>query len=185
MDQTEENRDRDRSLTLSRIAAATVTAGALAVFGFVGQSGATVQTRGAKGVVISTTKNSKLGTILVSGKTLYTLAPSKVACSTTCVKVWPELVLPKGVAKATAGSGVNASKLGTVARSGGVVQVTYGGKPLYFFSGDSASSPVRGDVTDTWGTWTAVVISKLSSSSSGSGSGSVTQSNSGSGGIAF
>jgi predicted lipoprotein with Yx(FWY)xxD motif len=46
-------------------------------------------------------------------------------------------VLPKGVKKATAGSGVSASKLGTKTISGGVRQVTYGGKPLYWFSGDT------------------------------------------------
>ena len=71
----------------------------------------------AKSVVVSTVKNSKLGTLLVSGKTLYTLKASKTACSTSCLKVWPELVLPKGVKKATAGSGVSASKLGTISRA--------------------------------------------------------------------
>ena len=51
-------------------------------------------------------------------------------------------MLPKGVTKATAGTGVSASKLGTVTRSGGVLQVTYGGKPLYWFVGDTAAGQV-------------------------------------------
>jgi uncharacterized membrane protein YgcG len=95
-------------------------------------------------------------------------------------------VLPAGVTKAKAGSGVTASKLGTVKRNG-VVQVTYGGKPLYFFIGDSAAGQVNGVVTDTWGKWSAVVTKKKagsSSSSSGSSSGSG-NSSAGGGGAAF
>ena len=99
--------------------------------------------------------------------------------------IWPELVLPKGVTKATAGTGVNASKLGTVKRSGGVLQVTYGGKALYYFVGDSGPGQVTGNnLTDTWGTWFAVVTAKSASSSSSSGGGSGSTS-SGTGGAGF
>ena len=130
-------------------------------------------------MVVSTAKSAKFGTILVSGKTVYTLKPSKTACTATCLKVWPALVLPKGVTKVTAGSGVSASKLGTVTRSGGVRQVTYQGKPLYWFSGDTGAGQVNGNVTDEWGKWTAVVTKK------GSSSGSSTATTAGSGGTAF
>lgn len=123
-------------------------------------SGATRQKR----VVVATTKNAQLGTILVSGKTLYTLKANKTPCSTECVKIWPELVLPKGVKKAKAGNGVKASKLGTIKRHGGVLQVTYAGKPLYFFSGDTASGQVNGNVTDAWGKWSDVVTAKPAAS---------------------
>ena len=57
----------------------------------------------AKTLVISTTTNPTYGTILVSGKTLYTLKTGKTSCSTSCLKVWPEVLLPKGVKKAKAG----------------------------------------------------------------------------------
>lgn len=120
-------------------------------------------------VVVSTTKNQKLGTILVSGKTLYTLKPSKTACSTACLKVWPALMLPKGVNKATAGKGVSASKLGTVKRSDGALQVTYDGKPLYFFVADRSAGQVHGNLTDTWGKWSVFVTAKPAQSSSSSG----------------
>src|ERR1700689_2499152 len=140
-------------------------------------------------VTVSSTKNAKLGTILVSGKTLYTLKPSATACTAACLKVWPALVLPTGVTKAKAGSGVNASKLGTVKRNG-VVQVTYGGKPLYYFVGDTTTGQVNGDVTDTWGKWTAGGTKKSANSSTGANSGSGASSGSGSssaggGGAAF
>jgi predicted lipoprotein with Yx(FWY)xxD motif len=142
-------------------------------------AGASVD-RGATSVVVSTVKNSKLGTLLVSGKTLYTLRASKTACSTSCLKIWPELVLPKGVTKATAGSGVDAAKLGTIVRAGGVRQVTYGGKPLYTFVGDKSRGAVNGNVTDTWGTWTDVVTVQPASSQA-----TTTTTSAGTGGVAF
>ena len=115
----------------------------------------------AKRIVISTSKNAQMGTILVSGKTLYTLEASKTPCTAQCLKIWPELVLPKGVTKAKAGTGVNAAKLGTVNRGHGALQVTYSGKPLYWFSGDKAAGQVHGDVTNVWGTWSVFVTSTL------------------------
>ena len=171
--------------TTRRIAVRSAAAGVTALLGVAGSglapglaSASSGQT--AKNVVVSTVKNSKLGTLLVSGKTLYTLKASKTACSTSCLKVWPELVLPKGVKKATAGSGVSASKLGTISRSGGVLQVTYGGKPLYFFVGDKTSGAVNGDVTDTWGTWSDVVTVKPTTSGQ-----ATTTTSAGTGGVAF
>jgi predicted lipoprotein with Yx(FWY)xxD motif len=142
----------------------------------VGGSSALVVTAGAAGaatgqtstgVVISTMKDPQLGTLLVAGKggdTVYTLKPSKVACTTECVKIWPEVVLPKGATKATAGKGVNASKLGTVKRAGGVRQVTYGGKPLYWYALDTAPGQVNGNITDKWGKWASVATAKSTNS---------------------
>ena len=167
-------RNSTHKASLGRIAGAAVALGGLS--GLVLAEG----TASAATVVVSTAKNPKLGTILVSGKTVYTLKPSKTACSTACLKIWPALTLPSGVKKATAGKGVSASKLGTKKRSNGAVQVTYAGKPLYWFAGDSAAGQVHGNITDTWGKWSAFVTAKPASSSSGSGSGS--SSNSGSGG---
>jgi hypothetical protein len=90
------------------------------------------------------------------------------------------------VKSATAGTGVTAAKLGTVARAGGVLQVTYGGKPLYYFSGDTAAGQVHGDVTDTWGKWAVdVLVKPKASSSSPTGTGSTSTGNTGSGGVAF
>ena len=177
MMQGTQERNSTRKVSLGRIVGAAVALGGLS--GLVLAEGAA---SAATNVVVSTTKNAKLGTILVSGKTVYTLKPSKTACSTACLKIWPALTLPPGVKKATAGKGVSASKLGTKKRSNGSVQVTYAGKPLYWFAGDSAAGQVHGNVTDMWGKWTAFVTAKPASSSSGSGSSSGSSSNSGSGG---
>lgn len=108
-------------------------------------------------VVISASQSATYGTILVSGNTLYTLKPSQTACTTECLKIWPAVLLPKGVTAATAGPGVSASKLGTVAGAGGVLQVTYSGQALYWFVGDKAAGQVNGNITDKWGTWSDVV----------------------------
>jgi predicted lipoprotein with Yx(FWY)xxD motif len=174
--------------TTQRLRIGGIAATALAVGGLsasvvvAGPAGATTS-RVAKAVAVTTAKVAKIGTVLASGKTLYTLKPSATPCTAACLKIWPALVLPKGVTKAKAGSGVNASKLG-VKSSGGTRQVTYGGKPLYTFVGDSGPGQVHGNVTDAWGKWTAVVTAK-SSSSSGSGSSSSGGSSSGSGGAGF
>lgn len=136
-------------------------------------------------VVISTAKNAKLGTILVDGKTLYILAPSKTACTSACLKIWPAITLPKGVKKAVAGNGVNAAKLGTVKRLNGAIQVTYFGKALYWFVGDQAAGQVHGNITDKWGKWSTYVTFKPKTVSTATTSGSTVTTTAGSGGIAF
>ncbi len=178
---------RDPRRTKKGFRAATVATTALLLGGLslsamaTAPAGATTG-RIAKTVVVKTVTVAKFGKVLASGKTLYTVKPSSTACTAACLQVWPALVLPKGVTKVTAGSGVNKAKLGTVTRAGGVRQVTYGGKPLYFFVGDTGPGQVHGNVSDTWGTWTAVATAKAASSSSGSSS---TSSTAGSGGTAF
>jgi predicted lipoprotein with Yx(FWY)xxD motif len=169
-------------LRVGGIAATALAVGGLSVSALsIGPSGATTS-RIAKGVVVTAVKSAQFGKVLASGKTVYTLKASATPCTAACLKIWPELVLPKGVTKAKAGPGVKASKLGTVTRAGGIRQVTYGGKPLYWFVGDTGPGQVNGNVSDTWGKWSAVVTAKATSSSSGSGSGG---SNSGSGGAGF
>ncbi|MGO8825726.1 MAG: hypothetical protein ACLQU9_10880 [Acidimicrobiales bacterium] len=134
---------------------------------------------------VSTTKNAKFGTILVSGKTVYTLKASSTPCTAKCLKVWPEVVLPKGVMAPTAGSGVTASMLGTVSRSGGVVQITYGGKPLYWFVGDKHAGQANGNITDKWGRWSVVVLAKPVASSTTGSTSNTGNSSAGTGGVSF
>jgi predicted lipoprotein with Yx(FWY)xxD motif len=172
MEQTKQNRGTTRRASVGRVAAGLVAVGGLSASLFAASPASAATSHTAKGVVISTLKTKKDGTVLVSGDTLYTLKPSKTACAAACQKVWPEVLLPKGVTKATAGHGVSAAKLGTVRGAGGALQVTYAGKPLYWFIGDKAPGQVNGNVTDTWGTWTDVGTVKPAS-------------NPGTGGVAF
>ena len=133
--------------------------------------------------VVSTRKTAQFGTILVSGKTVYTLKPSKVACGAQCLKSWPPVLLPKGVTKPRASAGVNAARLGVVKGAGGTLQVTYGGKRLYYFFKDSAPGQVNGNLTDEWGKWSVVVTAKPAHPSNKSGGSPTTSA--GSGGVSF
>jgi len=168
-DRTAELRSRAAGgVPLGRMAGATLVAGGLvASLIAAGTAGAATTSS-----MVSTAKSAKYGTILVSGMTVYTLKASKVTCGTNCLKIWPEVLLPTGVMAATAGAGVNAAKLGTIAGQGGALQVTYGGKPLYWFSKDTRPEQVKGNVKDKWGSWSVVVTAKPAGSSSNSGSSS-------------
>jgi predicted lipoprotein with Yx(FWY)xxD motif len=119
---------------------------------------ATAATRPTTTTTVSTAKNPKLGTILVSGTTVYALRSSKTACTAKCLKVWRPVLLPRGVMAATAGTGVDASKLGTIATTNGALQITYSGQPLYWFAKDTAPGQVKGNVKNKWGKWYAVVL---------------------------
>jgi predicted lipoprotein with Yx(FWY)xxD motif len=107
-----------------------------------GAAGAAVRT-----TVIST-DNPKLGTIVVSstGRTVYHFLDDrgkKVACVGACAKLWPPVLIAKS-AKPAAGTGITASKLGTITRPDGTVQVTYNGYPLYRYTGDTKNGQVNG-----------------------------------------
>ena len=149
---------------LGRAAAVAVALGGLSAL-IVAPTAALAATGSTTASNISTTKSSKLGTFLVAGDTVYTLKASKTPCTAQCLKAWPPVLLPKGVTTATAGAGADASKLGTVAAANGALQVTYAGKPLYWFAKDTAPGQVHGNVTNKWGKWSTVVTAKASSGS--------------------
>ena len=99
---------------------------------------------------------SALGDILVDGKgrTLYAFTKDqgdKSACSGQCADNWPAL---EGTA--TAGTGVEASLLSSAMQAGGDAQVTYDGRPLYYFAGDAKPGDVNGQgVGNVWFALTA------------------------------
>ena len=96
-----------------------------------------------------TTHQTKRGKVLAgaNGHSLYMFSrdTSKAsACSGACTKAWPPL-LTTGRPAAVAGSGVNAKLLGTMRRSGGGLQVTYNGHPLYSNSADRSAGQINGE----------------------------------------
>ena len=83
--------------------------------------GGSSTTTHAGSVIIGTKSIPGVGTVLVdsSGLTLYALASESggtIMCTDSCATTWPPVLLPAGVSSATAGSGVSASKLGTISR---------------------------------------------------------------------
>ena len=129
-----------------------------------------------KTAVVRVAKSS-LGSILVNstGRTLYLFkadSGTKSACSGACATAWPPL-LAKG--KPTAGTGLTASKLATITRSGGEQQVTYNGHPLYMFIKDTKAGQTTGQGVTAFGAaWFVVSASgnQVSSHTTGHGSGS-------------
>ncbi len=103
----------------------------------------------AGSVIIGTKSVPGVGTVLVdsNGLTLYELASENggtIMCTGSCATSWPPLLLPAGMSSATAGSGVSASKLGTISRPDGGTQVTYAGMPLYLFVSDQGAGQATG-----------------------------------------
>jgi predicted lipoprotein with Yx(FWY)xxD motif len=174
MDQSARHHQSAGRRALGRAAAVAVAFAALSAVAFSpGTAGAQTSPRTAS--EISTAKDGKFGTLLVAGEdTVYTLKPSKIACTGKCLKVWPPVALPSGMTAATAGTGVDAAKLGTKALADGTMQVTYSGKPLYWFFKDKAPGQVKGNITDKWGKWLSVVtVPGKSKPSSNAGTGGV------------
>jgi predicted lipoprotein with Yx(FWY)xxD motif len=121
--------------------------------------------------------NSSLGSILVdsTGRTLYLFKAdvgSKSACSGACATAWPPLLV---TGKPIAGTGLTASKLGTITRSDGSQQVAYNGHPLYRYVGDNKPGDVSGEGLTAFGAaWFAVspAGNQISTQAAGHSSGS-------------
>jgi len=78
----------------------------------------------------------------------------KSTCFGACAQNWPPV---RATGKPTAGSGANASLIGTVKRSDGAPQVTYNGHPLYLYVGDNAPGAINGQGVAAFGaTWYVV-----------------------------
>jgi predicted lipoprotein with Yx(FWY)xxD motif len=111
-------------------------------------SGSTATTAAAQQATEATVAvaSTALGEVLVDGKgrTLYVFTRDKgdqSVCSGKCAAAWPALTVSGA---ATPGTGVQASLLSTAKQANGSTQVTYAGKPLYYFAGDKAPGDTKG-----------------------------------------
>jgi predicted lipoprotein with Yx(FWY)xxD motif len=155
---------RSRPITfLTSAALIPLTALAIAACG--GGSGAataaTPKTSTGASATVGVT-NSSLGPILVNstGRTLYLFKAdvgTNSACTGACATAWPPLL---ATGKPTAGTGLTASKLATITRSGGHHQVTYNGHPLYLFIKDQKPGQTTGQGVTAFGAaWFALTPS--------------------------
>jgi predicted lipoprotein with Yx(FWY)xxD motif len=96
--------------------------------------------------VVST--NATVGAYLAgaNGMTLYTFTPdatpNKSTCNGDCATNWPPLVVATGETPA-ADAGVSGT-IATFARDDATTQVSYNGKPLYYFAGDKVAGDTAG-----------------------------------------
>jgi predicted lipoprotein with Yx(FWY)xxD motif len=99
------------------------------------------------------------GSVLVNsdGKPLYVFSldtGGTSACTGDCTSEWIPLASQGTPA---AGEGVDATKLGTITRDDGSMQVTYNGHPLYTFADDTGSGDAGGQgMEDNGGTWSLI-----------------------------
>lgn len=99
---------------------------------------------------LSVVTDAKLGKILVdgSGHVAYLFTKDTAIASTctgSCVTAWPPLV-----GTPTAGAGVDATKIGSIKRSDGSQQVTYGGHPLYEHAKETVGAPTGEGANGNW-----------------------------------
>ena len=86
-----------------------------------------------------------------TSSTRITVGTTTSACAPSdgCDVTWPALIVGSG-GKVTTGSGVTGA-VATITGEDGHTQVTYKGRPLYEYSGDTAPGQTTGDGVD--GTW--------------------------------
>jgi predicted lipoprotein with Yx(FWY)xxD motif len=106
-----------------------------------------------------TARSSSYGKVLFDarGFALYAFTRDKgrSACYGPCAKAWPPYFAPKGTLRV--GPGVKRSLLSTVKRRSGRRQVTYAGRPLYFYVGDTRRGQILcQNVVEYGGRWLIV-----------------------------
>jgi predicted lipoprotein with Yx(FWY)xxD motif len=102
-------------------------------------------------VTIGSASNSTLGkrvAVNAQGRTLYALGGETrthlICTSAECLKFWPPVRVSSRSTKLKHGSGVH-GKLGVIKRSGGILQMTLRGLPLYRFAGDKGKGEANGE----------------------------------------
>jgi predicted lipoprotein with Yx(FWY)xxD motif len=106
-----------------------------------------------------TVKPSSFGRILFDGRgfVLYGFTRDrhgKSGCSGACAAAWPPYIVKSG---ARAGAGIAARRLGTTRRPDGSLQVTYAGRPLYYYVGDRRPGQILCQgVSEYGGIWRVV-----------------------------
>lgn len=120
-----------------------------------GEEGLRVPARRARIVA----KESAFGRVLfdANGQVVYVFEDDRRdqsnCTSDECVEAWPPVLTKK---QPSAGAGVEARLLGTIRRSDGRLQVTYNGRPLYFYEHEAPGEIKCHDVELHGGLWWVV-----------------------------
>ena len=104
-------------------------------------------------------RGSRFGQILFDGRgyVLYAFTAdrrNRSNCYGACARAWPVYFRRTAL---RAGPGARRSLIGTTRRRNGRLQVTYAGKPLYYYVGDNAPGVIRcQNVLEFGGLWLVV-----------------------------
>ena len=104
-------------------------------------------------------RSSSYGRILFDGRgfVLYAFTHDprgKSTCSGACAKAWPPYLVHS---RPAAVAGASGKLVGTVRRADGTTQVTYAGRPLYYYVGDTRPGRILcQNVTEFGGVWRVV-----------------------------
>jgi predicted lipoprotein with Yx(FWY)xxD motif len=109
--------------------------------------------KGTSGRATLSVVKTSLGSVVAGpdGRTVYMFAKDtkgsgKSTCSGACLSAWPP-VTATGTPKT---SGITGT-VGTITTADGKKQVTLGGRPLYYFAGDSSTGDVSGQGVNGFG----------------------------------
>ena len=140
--------DDDAATTITTMATTTTSATtSTAATTTTAPSETTTTTAAPDGRFVTTDGHPDYGEILIDqdGFTLYlftqdTQDGDDSACLAPCSTTWP----PLEDGNVAPGPGTDPELFGTIERSDGIVQVTYNGWPLYYFSGDTQPGDTNG-----------------------------------------
>jgi predicted lipoprotein with Yx(FWY)xxD motif len=141
-------------LSILVIAATSVLAGGGAGTASEVEAEASKRQRGTKLTAVSST----YGRVVADrrGEALYLFDKEKgkrSRCYGACARAWPPL-LTKG--RPRAGKGIKQRLLGTTKRRNGKLQVTYRGRPLYYYVDDAPGRILCQNVNEFGGLWLLV-----------------------------
>ena|SRR5436309_15227949 len=131
----------------------------LALAGAAGGPASSLQASTGEAKAALSVRSSAYGRILFDGrgKALYAFTRDprgRSACKGPCAAVWPPFVVRT---PPQPGSGISAKLVGTTRRADGTLQVTYAGRPLYYYVGDRKPGEVRcQNVSEFGGVWLVV-----------------------------
>lgn len=125
-----------------------------------GEGGSSPAGTSATGTAI-VVRSSQFGPMLYNAKkqAIYIFArdaKNKSRCYGECAALWPPVYTK---AKPRAGTGVKASLLGTTKRRNGRLQVTYAGRPLYYYVNEGPGQVRCHNVYLNGGIWKVVAPS--------------------------
>jgi predicted lipoprotein with Yx(FWY)xxD motif len=119
---------------------------------------------GSSKVVAKEAQSESLGATVLTrtnGHTLYSLSVEthgRFVCTGGCLGTWKPLVVSRGVKPK------GPVRLGTIRRPDGKTQVTFKGRPLYSFNGDTKAGEANGEGFKDVGTWHAAKVAGASMS---------------------